>query len=327
MNGPVRERLVAAAREYFAAAPWERIGDTDLFGIRDEESVLEACASVLGSGGLEFGLAMCLGPEGFSVLDRVRKEGPRREDFLYEADVLSLSSLQRGEERVPASMRLGTSGALRLWAFRKPRAMEMRPPNDREAGFLARAASAVARRSSEGRLGEWPRGKGKGLFPFLVLPAAGEAVWTQGPRTLTPAGPKPRLGVPEDLRRAILSRPRAGIWLVSLLSPPASVGKEMVRLLLVYDSRADQVLHAEPFMGERLLEEAGAALLRFLASGPAAGPPSPRPREIRTDSAVLDGFAQEALSSLGIRCVLQRELPELEPVRESFVEFLARGGR
>jgi len=69
-----RSGLAAAARRYLAAEPWEAVTDAYLFGIHDRASGRLGCAAVMGAAGLEYGLSLMLGAEGFALFRKLQEE-------------------------------------------------------------------------------------------------------------------------------------------------------------------------------------------------------------------------------------------------------------
>jgi hypothetical protein len=61
--------LVVAALRFRDAAPWKSVGDDQVFGILDRASDEIVYVSILGNGGLEFGVTLFPGGEGLKTLD------------------------------------------------------------------------------------------------------------------------------------------------------------------------------------------------------------------------------------------------------------------
>ncbi|HET6204671.1 MAG TPA: hypothetical protein VFI25_17905 [Planctomycetota bacterium] len=325
MSEAVRDELAEAALAYFALEPWARLSGADLFGVRDEESGISACARILGGGGVGRGLALCLGPEGFALLERVKAGERFSDEVFYAADVLSLSALLPGEAAVPRDMRVAEVGAQRLWAFRKPRGERMRAPADAEARLLARVLFALAREARANRLPPPRAGGDRRELPFLVLAGKGRRTRSAWARVESPSArltPPPRLFVPPHVRRAIETRPTVSPWIATLLEATDPVAGKPVRLFVVYDPRRDRIVHAERCAGVGGTERAGEALLEALSgSGPAGTAPG-RPVEISTDSAALAAYVGGPLGGLGIRVCLRAWVTGLGEIRRRLAEHL-----
>jgi hypothetical protein len=89
---PVWEELLAAARVFRAAKPWEWMDDMDIFALTDEDG-RPWFPSVLGAAGQVFGLALYRGEPGLRFLFetvRLCDEEPLPPDSMFEQDALVL---------------------------------------------------------------------------------------------------------------------------------------------------------------------------------------------------------------------------------------------
>ncbi|MCI0587416.1 MAG: hypothetical protein L0323_11305 [Planctomycetes bacterium] len=314
-----------AVREFFEAAPWRLVSEDRLFGVRDEEGARLACAAISGEEGDPPALYLALGAEGFRLLDEKRAGRIDPDDFMQEADLLVLVSFPRGEagERHRGGIEIGSARGFPVSAYRKPPGLAGGRPSEADLSLLARALSTLARLAREDDL---PCGAFPLEYPdFLVLLLGKDGErWTRERIEAPARRPLPPLEVPAEVRRAILGRPQANLYLASVRSIPVNVGDTIPRLFLLCDPREGQVLACKALEPATAAEEGAKALLRALAGRAEIGPGAPgRPRHILTDSPGLEDRARAALATLGIGITLVPDLPQLEAARASFLERYA----
>jgi len=63
--------LYASASRFYALKPWEWMGDTDIFGVRNPAGGETGFCCIMGAAGEHFALAVYLGAEGLDVLTRI----------------------------------------------------------------------------------------------------------------------------------------------------------------------------------------------------------------------------------------------------------------
>jgi len=90
-------QLYAEAIRLLSLAPWHKMGDAHLFGVRDPATGEVGWCCVMGSGGTLFGLAVYRGDVGFDFHRRVQRDELSEEDALYGQDALTLVFSDRAE--------------------------------------------------------------------------------------------------------------------------------------------------------------------------------------------------------------------------------------
>ncbi len=152
MDPRARERLSAAAQEFMAAEPWTRLSPRHLVGIRDEETGLLACALLGGWGGRHHAVLLGLGPEAFERFSGSWRDLADACDLPEGIEGLIFSTLTRRAAQDTGSdwKKLGRWRRLALGACTCLNPEDVRRPSTREADFLARALSALARWADPG---------------------------------------------------------------------------------------------------------------------------------------------------------------------------------
>lgn len=84
--------LYAETQKFIALRPWEKLGGTDLFGVRDPVSGDTGFGLVMGSGGAVFGFCLYLGADGFHLFRRLvaGEIDPQRDDIFAIQNSLKL---------------------------------------------------------------------------------------------------------------------------------------------------------------------------------------------------------------------------------------------
>jgi hypothetical protein len=336
MKPAIRKELAEAARLFWQRQPWRRLEDTHNFGFRYAETGQLACAVVLGNAGIEYGLTLYLGAQGFEVARQLAEDEMDREGLGYHVDFLSLAF--SNAEDVPKAVRkqkyvigeIDSKGYVML-----PTAMRKRPgvlaelPDDTDARFLARALRAVTRLVSAGRL-KPERLMNRAKMPVFVLPPTEKAPILEEPPPAAESNPSgarvAALELSPELQAKIASKPGKGTLMATLTLVPASVEGQQARMLLVYDPDTDKALDSQIYVGAGAARDAGFRFLRLLAGEEAAttGRPVPRPEEIWTDCLEFSRSLEHALAAAGIRILCMERVEELDRLREKFREHLDR---
>lgn len=97
----LRKRLYSRAVEFYHLAPWEWIGDKDVFGIEDPKTKNIGFCSIMGEAGICHGMAIYMGEEGLGCLDKIFTLGSKvyeDEDIIYQQNNINL--LFGGKEEI-----------------------------------------------------------------------------------------------------------------------------------------------------------------------------------------------------------------------------------
>jgi hypothetical protein len=301
----VRALLEDAARRYIEAKPWEKLRDEHYFQVVDEETGLDAWASVAGNVGEEFGLGLYMGTDGRKVIEKTLSLDLDVEKQSEAADVIALTvaDAQEAENFRPGTMldsKIEVAGKPSFpIVFRKPPGEGTRVLRDKEGTFLARVLLAVARTK------EW------GLDEDDVLDEVG------GRLILRISGPTSD----PKIDRAYDEPPAAGVVVLPApLEQRLHEAKRTKRLLVrfadrtltVYDPKEKKVWFEGSVPSDDSVA-AGTLLLDALAGDPKKG--GLLPREIWTDTPSLETALAPALDTLGVKIQVKLELKDLRTGR------------
>lgn len=334
MNPDARARLAAASRRYLAAEPWRCVGDDYLFGVHDRTAGRFGCAAVMGAGGMEFGLDVKLGAEGFALSEKVHAEELDHSTVMAKASGLAMSVT----DAAPASraftrlrpfaidpekkVRVGAKRGY-LTGFRLVPGQHPRPVDSEEGLVLSRFLEAVAELAEQGRLGkDAPRDGDRWLF-FNLTEEEGRLATRQSYRRLAEVNVQhsPVALAPELLAR-LKGRPRLdGRYYLSVFCPPATVGGGIIWTALLLDEAGRPIFtESSHGFGDAALAALGAfeGKRRVVAGAPEISVP----REIWTDSFPVYEAIKDALLALEVRLLCKEGVPELERAKASLSEFL-----
>lgn len=332
MNPSARSRLAAASRRYLAAAPWNAVTDAYQFGLHDRTSGQFGCAAVMGAGGMEYGLTIAMGVQGFSLFQKLQDDELDYSTMMAKTSsvafsITNVAPASRAYKRLQpliidtSKVKEPTRGYLTGW--RLVPGQEPRPLDSEEALLLARCLEAVAELAETGRLGTAEARDGSRTLFFNLTEEAGKLRIRQSYRRLEEVDVQhPPVELPQPLLERLKKRSRVEArYMVSIFTPPVSVQGGIVWMGLLLDEENRPVLaHAAPEFGE-------AALAVFEAL---AGKTSVKeakvgvPREIWTDSYPVFAALQDAMLALEIRFLSREEVPELQAAKESLSGFLTR---
>lgn len=313
---------------FFAAKPWRQIGNQP-FGLAFLDDDSTYFASIMGCGGMEHGLFMVKGWDSYHVLHGMLKKDIDDDTARQEIDMISVSAevelpprwleyaRRRGLREIPG---LGWP----MVSVKRPHRVG-EPPGPADERNLCRCLGVLVHLAQKGRLRSAERERRKAVLVFevkteratlSVLPS-----WKPIP-TPPPLTPIPRLteGLRERLSRLPrLSRP----YLIGFDAGGIAVGREIPRMLLIYDPERDKIVLAEFLLpSEPDMLEKTFRLLTAAFEG--VNPLQQRgiPAEIQTDSKLFYDHFKGDLSRLGIRLLCLPELRPLTALREGFSAFV-----
>ncbi len=321
--------LKEAALKFLEAAPWKTFDDCHLFGIKDNLTGLSGCVSVLGCAGEEFGLSVALGDKGFLIMEKLMKSEIDRDSFMFELDGLLLSFAteeQIPDDRPPDFDIMLLNRGLAATAWRKEALKYPRKLKQKEALFLERALRAVLALLCEKKLTDGILKTPEKVYPLFTLSGGGGNMKIHSGRVEFPPAKthEEKFSLSLELSKAIMGRPAAGRYFISLWTPPVTVKNKLIRTLAVYDPDKDQIVYFDAFESPEYMHEAGKALFRMLSGRVQTLIPSKNPREILTDSFELYNYVKDALSELKIKAVCMEEIPQLIKLKQGFTDFLCK---
>jgi len=321
--------LVAAALEYHAREPWEEIADDETFAMRLEGEPQPVFASVMGQGGLEYGLALFRGDGALGLL-RARPDDRERLDAMW-----SLAVTLQPLRDIPAEFRTALTRAglerrredIAPFFISKNPGRRPRDINASEARLLLLALRGILSAFDRGALPVRASAQPSGELLTITVtgdPRSPEVGIGSESFEGAPVTAAPRLiGAPEDL--ASLPRLEAR-WLVGFPFSQATIAGDdrSLRILLVVDEGSTKVILARAIHSTEIEEAANAVFEAMDGSNPAGEPG--RPREIVTSSRELFDLLAPAVAVADIPCRYAERIEAVESVAADFDEWLRRRG-
>lgn len=326
MKPKSRCELSVLVEEFFALQPWRHVND-HIIGLRGNYGL--RFASIMGSGGMEFGLLLLKGWDGYRVLRGI-VEGEGDSAVMQNATLLSLS-IERPEDYPPRFAAYAKRRDLRavhgmgqpLVMVKTPR-MIAKTPTSADEALLCESLAALVELARDNRLRMAKRRlrARKALVFGRGKTERWQPVWITIPHE--PVVP-PVEHLTEANRTACQSLPRLQArYLAAFHAGGLSIQGEIPRLLVVLDETTDKVLDTCVMKEHpRMLRDLLAALLRIF-QGRNVMRQSGLPYELLTNSKLLYDLIKRDVSQLGIRVVYSRQVPHLEFVLEDFFRFLER---
>ena len=316
----------ALVEAFFALQPWQHVED-QIIGLRGNCGL--RFASIMGSGGREFGALLLKVWEGYSILRGI-VEGEGDADTMQSAKLLSLS-IEHPEDYPPQFAAYAKRRGLHavkgmgqpLVMVKTPR-MVAKTPTAADEALLCESLAALVELARGNRL-KLARRRLRAR-QALVFEREKTGAWQP---TWVVIPPEPALPPVEQLTQAdrtvCQTLPRLqSRYLAAFHAGGLSIRGEIPRLLVVLDEATDKVLDTRvlrehPKMSRDLLT----ALLRVF-QGQNAVKQSGLPQALLTNSKLLYDFIKRDISRLGIRVVYNRQVPHLEFVLQDFFRFLDR---
>ncbi len=312
-------------------APWQWMTDAELFGVENPHDGETGWCTVLGNEGLEFGLVVFLGAEGFQIYNRIAMGGPEAKSFEVwaRAPLLSMmfvdrQELQQRDLDVIRSLRLRFRGrnAWPLFRCHRPGYLPWYLEKN-EVVFLSiivQQAIDVARRVREGRLDLFAEVDADMILTRYYR--AGQ--WLEDWRK--PAVPSRNANVTAPLDEARLSGLRKaakelrGFWELDIFLLPTAISEGASRpyyptCILAVEGKSGFIVGAELMGPHPSLAERQESAIRILAQGKQL----PLPQEIRVKGEEIREVIEPVARALGASLRVAR-LKELERARRILFE-------
>lgn len=328
--------LASLIGAFFSARPWEQIGN-EIFGLSFEGDDRLYFASVMGSGGMEYGVLIVGGWEGYRFLQGMCDKDFDEHTAIEALDLISVSLEPKGdipEAFAAYSRRKGLQAVPRLGfpmvTMKRPGRVSTVPTPFQERA-LSSCLEALTHLAKTGQLG-LAGGERKGfVYIFEVSQGHQGQLSTRGKWEPRPPAPSPvsERRLDENLRARLSRLPRlARPYLIGFHAGSIAVKGQSARVLLVYDEQRDKIVTGQVFVPEKgMLEEAFQVLVAAFEGNNPLGQQG-LPVEIRTDSKFFYDHFKQDLAELGIQLLCVPELQGLTALREHFLAFLeSRRGR
>lgn len=327
--------LASLVGAFFSARPWEQIGN-EIFGLSFGGGDCLYFASVMGSGGMEYGVLIVKGWEGYRLLQGMCDKDFDEHTAIEGLDFLSVSLEPKRDipPALAAYARRKNLGAVShlgspMVTVKRPGRVSAVPTLSQERA-LSSCLEALTHLAKTGQLG-LAGGERKGfVYIFEVSQGQGQ-LSTRGKWEPRPPAPSPvsERRLDESLKEKLSRLPRlARPYLVGFHAGSIAVKDQIARVLLVYDEQQDKIITGQVFLPEKgMLDEAFQTLVAAFEGNNLLGQQG-LPTEIRTDSKFFYDHFKQDLAQLGIRLLCVPELPGLTALREHFLAFLgSRRGR
>lgn len=246
------KKLAEALADFREEKPWEKIYDSRPFGIRDEETGLWGCASVLGCAGEEFGLSISFGAEGFTIIHRLINDEIDKDSFMYELDGLLASfeeegAVQPGTAGFYDVFRLPGKGKNTAVVWSKQKGGYARKLNDNQARFLTRALRAVLILFRRGSLEPDKIGMTDSSLPmFTITGKLPDLDITESRETIGHFKKSvPKFKLTPRLAGDIQAMPVKSRYLAGLWTMPYSVKGSLARAVFIYDEQEDAAVYVK----------------------------------------------------------------------------------
>jgi hypothetical protein len=332
--------LVRTAYRVLEASPWEILDDNHNFGVEDPESGEVAYVSVIGSGGIQRGVAVYPGTKGFETL------------LFTQLDAMP-------QERDDALLLIRSIGCM----FDEPRELS---PDDRkllrDAGVQVRGPLAPSFVSYLPGYEPWALDAAEARLithvmeqtlvvveefrrnPTLIeiapvkryltrVPVAGSTptAWSsvfKAPRHKRES--KSEAWTPDELTLARLAKlpiTNDTDWEVDavtgmgVLAANAQQRPQILRMLMVAERPSGRALKPEAIPAPEFARSAGPAFVQTLLEAGA------RPRRILVRDYELRGLLAPIAKGLGCKLLRVQYLPEIDRMRDSLLEFMERNDR
>ncbi len=314
---------------FFSACPWEQIGN-EIFGLSFGDGGRLYFASVMGSGGMEYGALIVKGWEGYSLLQGMCDNDFDEHTAIEGLDFLSVSLEPKGDippalaayarrKNLRAVPRLGSP----MVTVKRPGRISTVPTPSQERA-LCSCLEALTHLARTGQL-ELAGEERKGFVYIFEIGQGQEQLSMEGRWEPRPLGPSliSERRLDGDLKKRLSRLPRlARPYLVGFHAGSIAVKDQIARVLLVYDEQQDKIITGQVFLpGKGMLDGVFKTLMVAFEGNNLLGQRG-LPAEIHTDSKLLYDHFKQDLAEMGIRLLCVPELPGLTALREHFLAFL-----
>lgn len=321
-------KLYQTSIQFKDAAPWEWMGNADIFAVENATTGEIGYCSILGNGGQEFGLGIFLGEEGYGRYIRLMSDEPVSDDFTENVmtPMLSLlfsdrSDLQREDIVTIRSLGLQFRGR-NAWPMFRSQRPGYAPwfLDEGEAVFLASAvgqALEVANMVRGGQLDLYERVDDNLILTRRYRDGEWGEFWSKEPMPQR-ASPLANPVVSEAVVAKMATK--AGVWEFDIFAIPSPIGPRSTKpyfplSFLAVDAGPGLVVAnetSEPWLD---IAQKQKTVLEILEK---ADPP---PRAINVKSNQVKNALQPITKMLGIGLRL-KETPTLDAFKSSLIEYL-----
>lgn len=325
MQDSIHKKLFLIAEEFFKLKPWEFLEDCDIFGLFLKDKSELYFASVMGSGGMEFGALFMKGWQGFKMLADSANAEEDKDIMINRSHLLSVS-LSRKDDLHPDFIRYHKRYAPHINSNQFPCFMAkeplkvFKPPQDNEAHILYLCIRAIIELINKNLLDPENFKKGNRIKIFEVS-QEGTNIHII-PRYKNIVSPKPKsttLEINEEILRQLKALPKLQtIYNIAAPAGIVAVKDKMPRIFFIHDEVKEFILAGQALYEENLEKEAF-DILKDTFLGKNFLKQKGLPQEVRTDSKYLYDYFKQILSSLGIRIICVESIPKIKEIIETML--------
>ncbi len=324
----IQQKLFLVIEEFFSLQPWKVVASEDIFGIYLKDKDQLYFASLMGSGGLEYGILFLKGWRGYHSLVALSQADMDTDTMANTNYLLSVSLWQK--DRLPSAFsnyyKKYNPSPERIkphyWITAKEPGKIFTPPKDVEAEVLFLCLKSLVLLIRKRLLKEEVFFKDNRVKIFEVVSEGEEPKITSYYREIeNPLDTVSSFKIDKETFELLSSLPRlSNIYNLSAHSGLFSIKERYPCLFCVHDEMNDKILLL-CFIYEERLKEESFRLLKGVFLGKNTMRVKGLPREIRTDSRLLYDTFKDILASLKIRVICLEYLPKIEKIIQGLRRF------
>lgn len=326
----ILSHLLEATQQFFDLKLWERFTNYDCFAVEIENQDTPLLGVIMGDAGEEYGLNLFRGPRAADTLTAMLSGLGQDEDTINATDLLgfSLSPLSQLNRKAKTILRKGgmTPGPrdqVPCFLAKAPNCLTD-TPESWDLKLLLYILRGLLEANDQGQLEPAELMDPQGICflslreDFLApLVAVKRRCWN------SPAAPEPhRIRIPARVSDLKTLPHLDAVWLTGLLSVPMAIEGDprAMNLFLVVDEKSGLVLTSLPVFADRADEVEEALFDQFITGGDYGQPGLPK--AIHFSSSRLHAAVSPILGPMGVTCMYQASIPQLNDIVESFIEHL-----
>lgn len=332
MQDNIHKELFLIAEEFFELKPWEFLEDCDIFGLSLKDKGELYFASIMGSGGIEYGALFMKGWQGYQMLADSANAEEDKDIMINRSHLLSVS-LAPKDDLHPDFIRYHKRYAPHINSHLFPCFMAkeplkvFKPPQDKQAQSLYLCIRAIIELVNKNLLNPETFRKGNKIKIFEVNQEGKNIHIILRYKNIV--SPKPK-STPLEIDEEALSQLKAlpKLKTVYNIAAPAgivAVRDKMPRIFFIHDDVKDFILAGQALYEENLEKEAF-SILKEVFLGKNFLKQKGLPQEVRTDSKYLYDYFKQILAFLGIKIICVDSIPKIKEIIEKMLlSFNSKG--
>ena len=332
MRDEIHKELFVISEDFFKIQPWQLLDDCDILGLflRGKDELY--FASIMGSGGMEYGVLFLKGWEGFKILSDTVKGDMDHDTMMNNSHTLSLTLSHRDDVsqnliryHTKYNRNITSSMPFPLFQVKEPQKV-FKPPRDTDAQTLCLCIKAIIKLIKSDLLEAKTLRKGDKTRRFEVTEKDGDVHITSRYENIVTLKSKPKtLKIDDTTLNQLKALPKLQtIYNVAAPAGMVAIRDRIPRVFFIHDERRDCILVMQVFY-ERELEAGAFGILKDVFLGKNFLKQRGLPDEIKTDSRLFYDHFKQILASLGVRVVCVESIPKVEEIIEGFQNFPYNG--